>query len=55
MKINGMKYESLLNTPFSIKISSRSVEVFLKILEIDFNIIYRVTRYNKKLIIITIR
>jgi len=47
--IKGGRYESLLNNPFSKRISSRSVEVLLKKCDIDLITIYLVTIYTMKL------
>tara|TARA_Y100001954_G_scaffold175703_1_gene186725 strand:+ start:620 stop:823 length:204 start_codon:yes stop_codon:yes gene_type:complete len=49
MIIKGGRYESLLNNPFSKRISSRSVEVLLKKCDIDLITIYRVKIYAIKL------
>tara|TARA_B000000532_G_scaffold221065_1_gene195887 strand:- start:340 stop:630 length:291 start_codon:yes stop_codon:yes gene_type:complete len=49
MIIKGGRYESLLNSPFSKSISSKSVEVFLKKCDIDLITIYLVTIYTMKL------
>ena len=49
MIIKGGRYESLLNSPFSKSISSKSVEVFLKKCDIDLITIYLVTIYTMRL------
>tara|TARA_Y100001935_G_scaffold197848_1_gene166089 strand:+ start:243 stop:533 length:291 start_codon:yes stop_codon:yes gene_type:complete len=47
--IKGGRYESLLNNPFSKRISSKSVEVFLKKCDIDLITIYLVIIYTIRL------
>ena len=47
--IKGGRYESLLKSPFSKSISSKSVEVFLKKCDIDLITIYLVIIYTTRL------